>query len=1228
MRAMVKLTSRSVLRVLGALTVIPLTSIIFLFGFTSIAQAAPGSVWWGQSSGSRPASLVDNSLADEVQRVAVEATGGEFSLKDSATGESASFPYNVSAATMRTRLEKLYGVNNIRVTGGPGDATGDTPYSVRFVGELADRPIPLMLSGGDQLLGAAKKVEVAETVAGSDDGEIIVTAQNLGDIDINAEVDPVTIEDSLPAGLKALFIEGNAGEGTGGGGHNRGPVVCVLASLTCTYHGGKGGGGKSGETEHELLHAYEQIEIRIGVAFEGEPKQGEDNVVHVSGGGGPARTLSREVHVGDVPSFGVEDYEMLPEEAGGGFDVQAGSHPFQLTNVVVLNQTSGGEPVALPKNLHFELPEGFIGNPTPFSQCTDEQFSKKISVEGVELPNECSPATALGVASVTINEPLLGGIDTLVVPVFNLSPLAGEPARFGFRVGGVAPVFLDVAIGPESNYRAVVNSNDISQIPGFLSAKVTLWGVPGDPVHDAQRGWTCVYGLGSCNPLGELSTPPFFVMPSSCEQPFSTTATGDSWAAPGLASVEMAPVSYTLPVPSLVGCNQLPFEPSISVAPDSSSASTPTGLTVAVHVPQDASLNPNGLAEATIRNTTVTLPEGLTINPGGADGLESCTETQIGYEAGLSSPPGLLKFNGSPGSICPDASKIGTVELETPLLANKLEGAAYLGAQNANPFGSLIAMYIVAYDPVSGTLAKFAGETVPTGAGQLISRFRNTPELPFENLRLKFFGGPRAPLSTPPVCGSYATHAEFVPWSAESGEVPRQVTSAPFQITSGPHGDPCTNPRPFEPEFQAGSTNIQAGAYTPFTTTMTRPDASQPLGGLSIELPPGLVGTLSSVKLCPEPQASQGLCGPESLIGHTVVSAGLGSDPVTVKYPGSVYITGPYEGAPFGLSIANPAAAGPFDLGEGACDCIVVRARIEIDPLSSRLLITTDLLPTILQGIPLQIQHVNVTVDRPDFTFNPTNCTPLKIEGKITSSEGATAGVSTPLQVTNCATLTFKPQFGAKISDVTSRKNGSSLSVKLSYPKAPFGTQADIKSVKVDLPKQLPSRLTTLQKACPAATFNTDPAGCPADSRVGQATARTPILPVPLNGPAYFVSNGSAKFPELVIVLSGYGVTVQLHGETFIGKAGITSSTFRAIPDVPVETFELTLPQGPFSALGANLPPSAKGSFCGQKLVMPTMFTAQNGAVIKQSTKITVTGCATHKSKKAKKGKKSVRRKG
>ncbi len=386
-------------------------------------------------------------------------------------------------------------------------------------------------------------------------------------------------------------------------------------------------------------------------------------------------------------------------------------------------------------------------------------------------------------------------------------------------------------------------------------------------------------------------------------------------------------------------------------------------------------------------------------------------------------------------------------------------------------------------------------------------------------------------------------------------------------------------------------------------------------------MPAGLEGLLSNVKLCPEAQANEGTCGPESLIGETVVSAGVGSDPVSVT-GGKVYITEKYAGAPFGLSIVNPVKAGPFDLEhdtsnpaqEPPCDCVVVRAKIEVNPTTAELTITTDpsgphAIPHLIDGVPVQIKAVNVTVNREHFTFNPTNCNPMSLTGSIGAVEGALQPLSVPFQATNCAVLKFEPKVAVTTAAKASKANGESLNFKIAYPKGAMGTQSWFNEAKFTIPKQLPSRLTTIQKACLAQTFESNRAACPAASIIGHAIVHTQVLPVPLEGPVYFVSYGGAKFPDVVLMLDGYGIHVQLQGETLI-KNGVTSATFRNTPDVPFESIEVNVPTGPFSEFGANLP-GGKYDFCGQKLSLPTFFKTQNGLEVHQNTPVGVNGCST-----------------
>jgi hypothetical protein len=1171
----------------GALIALIAVVSLLAVGASSAFALSP---WWHVGSGARPSSLRPGVAKDEVQEIEVSGTEGKFVLIGGEE-EVGLFKWDATDTEVREGLEVMYGAGNVEVSGGPGDETGSKPYVITFTGTLADKAVKAPNASPSSFFlgcGAAtgtqctKEASVTEKTEGQADGEIVVTASNLGDANADGETSPIQIADKLPAGLRAVGIEVLAGST---GLDERGPVECSLEPLTCTLKG--------------VLPPYDQIEVKISVIVEGAVS-GEQNEVSVTGGNATPVTIERSVSIGGEPPFGAEAYEMNPEEEGGATDTQAGSHVFQLTTTFTLNQTADANPVQLAKDLHFKLPAGLVGNPTPFPRCTLAQFNTLSTAVGAL--NDCPANTAIGVAIITINGAVIGhphGADTFSVPMFNVEPSVGEPARFGFELLR-APVFLDTAVRTGEDYGVTVNVSNITQAAAFIKSEVTFWGVPGDPRHDQQRGWNCLYNSHEakfpqpCNASEALHPPPLLTMPTSCSgSPLQTSVEADSWAAAD--SVQTIP--STLSMPTLDGCNRLPFSPTVIVTPDGQAGSTPTGLTVGVHVPQDVSLNATGLAEADVKDTTVTLPAGVALNPAAADGLQACSEAQV-----------ALNVDG-PVS-CPEASKVATAEIESPLLPEPLVGEVYLAQQNANPFASLVALYLVAEDPTAGVLVKVAGEVKPDPiTGQLASTFKNTPQLPFEDLRLHFFGGSRAPLSSPSLCGGYTTSASIAPWS---GNAPIEPVSE-FLVLTGPNGIGCANPLPFSPALTAGTTSIQAGGFSPFRMTMSRPDGSQNLQAIKLKMPPGLLGTLATVKLCREAQANAGTCGPESLIGHTTVSVGVGGNPYSV-IGGEVFITEGYEGAPYGLSIVNPAKAGPFDLGK-----VIVRAKIEVDPITAVLTITTDTsgpykIPTILDGIPLQIQHVNVSIDRPNFTFNPTNCSPLAITGSLTSDQGSVQGLSVPFQITNCAVLAFKPKLTAKTAGKTSRKSGASLQVKLTYPAGPY--DANIARVKVDLPKQLPSRLTTLQKACPAATFEANPAACPPASIVGHATATTPVMPVPLTGPAYFVSHAGEEFPSLIIVLQGYGATVHLVGATFINnKTNITSSTFKTIPDVPVGTFELTLPQGPYSALAATT------NLCTSKLAMPTAFVGQNGVEIHTSTPITPTGCAKHKTTKKAKSK-------
>ena len=683
-------------------------------------------------------------------------------------------------------------------------------------------------------------------------------------------------------------------------------------------------------------------------------------------------------------------------------------------------------------------------------------------------------------------------------------------------------------------------------------------------------------------------------------------------------------------------------------------AESPTGLNVGVSVPQSYE-NSTALATAHLKDAVVTLPAGMTVNPSAGVGLGACTPAQ--YQAEALETPG--------GEGCPASSSLGTVETETPVLKEKLTGSVYLAKPYDNPFpepghpgGSLLAIYVIQRLPARGLVVKLAGKVTPDPAtGQLVTTFQDNPQLPFSLFTLKFRPGQAAPLVTPPACGEYAAQALFSSWSE-----PEQALSSlsTFNITQGVGGGACPSGGvpPFNPQLISGTISNAAGAYSPFYLRIIRNDGEQELTRFSTVLPPGLTGNLSGIPFCPEAaieaaraktgaqETAEPSCPAGSEIGHTSVGAGVGG--VLAQAPGKIYLAGPYHGAPLSIVSVTSATVGPFDLGT-----VVIRFALRINPITSQVEVDasgSDPIPHIIRGIVVHVRDIRVYVDRPSFIINPTSCERMPIAATIT---GAGADPSNPAdqqpvtvnqtgQAADCQNLKFEPVFQASVTGKATKAAGAGLKVNVAYPNTPQGMQANIHAVKVELPVQLPSRLTTLQKACLASVFEANPANCPAGSIVGYAIAVTPILPVPITGPAYFVSYGGAKFPELVLVLQGYGITIDLHGETFISKKGITSSTFHQIPDEPVTSFELILPQAPNSALAANvnlcalthttltkktITRSVHGHNkrvrvtvrqAATSLKMPTEITAQNGVVIHQSTPIGITGCGQAKNAKKK----------
>jgi hypothetical protein len=943
-----------------------------------------------------------------------------------------------------------------------------------------------------------------------------------------------------------------------------------------------------------------------------------------------------------VETFGIESFaSSIVSSAEGASATQAGSNPYAMTTAIVFNHvvTAIGEPPRVrtygdPKDIEVNLPTGMIVNPRATeARCTEAEL------ESPEGPGSCPNAAAVGVFSV-----YLDGAEVLDEPVYNMASPADVPAELGFNAAGVGVIMhVGGRLRTGTDYGLSADISDISAEHSIYGLELTLWGNPSEGSHDEERG-LCADGEAkqifketgireSC-PV-ERATKPFLTLPTSCaNEPLTTTVSTDSWKEPGGLNPDGTPNlsdphwktanSSTLPV---VGCPDLDFAPVFSVRtaePEAASAESPSGLSVDLKLPHEESVD--GDAEADLKEAAITLPVGMAVSPSAAGGREACTPEEI-------------ELDNAKEPSCPDASKIGTAKIVTPLLEAPLEGSIYLAQPYENepafgspehPGGSFLALYLIAEN--EGLLIKLAGEVrANSETGQLTVSWKNLPQLPIGEMKLSFFGGERALLVTPPACGNYAIQSTLTPWSG----TPAVAESSNLEIASGPDGGACPSGG-FAPSFTAGTVDNQAGASSAFTLTLTRQDGEQRFGAFVVTLPPGLLGILKNVAQCPEPQASQGECSPASEIGTTTVGVGPGADQFFLPEQGQptnkVYLTGPIptegptlpggstlpeglnqSGAPFGLSIVVPAIAGPFNLGN-----IVMRAKVEVDPRTAQLTISSLTgvggIPIIEQGIPLDIRTLNLSIDRPGFIVNPTSCAPQRIDGTIASAGGTsgtnvsaggkTATVESPFQAANCASLPFKPRLEALTHARTSKADGAYLHVRVvSGP-----GQANIAKVKVDLPKQLPSRLTTLQQACLAKVFEADPAACPAASIVGTATVVTPMLAGALSGPAYLVSHGVAAFPVLAMVLQGDGIEIDLEGQTNIAK-GITSVAFRSLPDTPIGTLDLVLPAGPHSAFGVDLPRAAKRGLCAQTLRMPTAIVGQNGAQLEQVTKIGITGC-------------------
>jgi hypothetical protein len=879
--------------------------------------------------------------------------------------------------------------------------------------------------------------------------------------------------------------------------------------------------------------------------------------------------------VTDGPGFAIKSFGVSATNEDGTVDTHAGSHPYALTTSFGFNTTidAGGNtvPDGQIKDIGVDLPPGLIGNPTGIPQCSQANLYRQDISQTL-----CPGASQVG--AITITQPGRSA----ALPVYNLAPPTGMPAQFAFVFQGV-PVRIDFSVRTGGDYGVTTSVRGIPQTLQITGQSLTLWGVPSDPSHDAQR--VCPGGVSPCSAAAPST--PFLTMPTECNGPLTTTMTADSWQAPGAVKTASSTTQDgNGTTVGLDGCNQLDFSPTITVQPDTTAADSPSGLLVDLHMPQND--NPTGLAEADLKTAVVTLPQGVSVSPSAANGLAACSPDQIGL--GNANEPS-----------CPDASKVGSVEVDTPLLPNPLKGGVYVAQQNDNPFGSLLAIYVTADDPVSGVLVKLAGHVVPDPVtGQLQTTFDNNPQLPFSDFKLDFFGGPHGVLATPESCGRFTTSTSMTPWSAP-GSGPAATPSDSFTLDSG-----CVSG--FSPSFTAGTTNPQAGRFSPFVLSFSRSDTDKDLSGLSVKLPPGMVAKLAGVGECSEQQlasissaagtgaaqAANPSCPASSQVGTVTTGAGAGPDPFFLG--GKAYLTGPYKGAPYGLAVVVPAVAGPFDLGT-----VVVRQALYIDPTTAQVTAVSDPFPTILQGIPLRIRRVDVNLNRPDFTINPTSCNPMAVAGTLTSTGGLSAPVSSRFQVGGCAALGFSPKLKMALTGKGKTRSGTHPTLIATLTQ-PFG-QANIHTAKVTLPLSLALDPNNSQHVCnydAALAVHGGSVPCPASTIVGWATAVTPLLSKPLSGKVYLVqgirfSHGNRihTLPSLLIPLRGQ-IALDLRAKTSIPVHGAQKlvTTFSTIPDAPVSKFTLTINGG---RQGILVITGLGRTICGKSQVTDASFGAQSG---------------------------------
>jgi hypothetical protein len=958
-------------------------------------------------------------------------------------------------------------------------------------------------------------------------------------------------------------------------------------------------------------------------------------------------TTADETRIAPEASFGIESFDVETTGKAGKAFTQAAGHPFAYSTTIDFNSETNPRvgnpgipfsqdayPVEPVQDVVVDLPPGLVGNPAAVAECTAGLLAN------ARCPVDAQVGTVLIRVNAAVSLSFFGPI-----PVYNMEPPPGAPAQLAFNALGNI-VALKAKLRSESDYGLSIVVPKISQGLDVVGNTLTIWGNPADSVHDFERrcgeeaeGKPGPEYVGDRTPgcASSASDFAFLRMPTSCTAageglPWSVAI--DSWHNPGdflspgipdlgdsawdSASIEghEAP-GYPLS-PSEWGatkgteeCEGVPVKGALAAQPTTLDTQTSSGLTVKVAVPNPGLNNPDGVASSDIKKVKVILPEGMTINPSQADGLGTCTKAQF-ESSELSFHP-----DGTKG--CPASSKIGSVEVKTPLLDEVIPGGVYVAQPYDNPFGSLLALYVVMEEPERGVLIKLTGEvkTNPT-TGQITTTFDDLPQQPFSSFDFRFREGARAPLATPAACGSYETVAEFTGHSNPDG--PPLLSRSSFDITRGIGGGPCPSGGlpPFKPGLIAGSLNNAAGQYSPFNVRLFRTDAEQEFTNFSIKLPPGISGKLAGVPFCPDAaiEAAKARTGAQELaspscpaaseVGRTLAGAGVGS--VLTYAPGKIYLAGPYNGSALSIASVTAAKVGPFDLGT-----VVVRLALRVDPETAEVFVDatgSDPIPHIIDGITVHLRDIRAYVDKPEFALNPTSCNRTSTSSTLLGSgldfssaaDDRPVTVSTPYQAADCAALAFKPDLKISLKGGTKRGGHPALTAVLKMN----GKQANIARAQVTLPRSEFLDQSHIGTVCTRVQYAKDQ--CPAKSVYGYARAFTPLLDEPLAGPVYLRSS-EHKLPDMVVGLKSGKIELDVVGR-IDSLDGRIRSTFETVPDAPVSKFVLSM-QGGKKGLLEN-----STNLCARPNRAIVEFDAHNGK-IKDSNPAVRPDCAK-KSKKRK----------